>query len=73
MPPMDADSCKTEGNAAMAEQDYVPSTTCDFLSGNRMEVEAIFKEPLRRATKLGVDAPRLHMLAALLDIINEKQ
>ena len=31
------------------------------------------KEPLRRATKLGVDAPRLHMLAALLDIINEKQ
>ena len=57
----------------MAEQDYVPSTTCDFLSGNRMEVEAIFKEPLRRATKLGVDAPRLHMLAALLDIINEKQ
>ena len=23
MPPMDADSCKTEGNAAMAEQDYV--------------------------------------------------
>ena len=36
----------------MAEQDYVPSTTCDFLSGNRMEVEAIFKEPLRRATRL---------------------
>ena len=57
----------------MAEQDYVPSTTKDFLNGNRMEVDAIFKEPLRRAAKHGVDTPRLHTLAALLDLINEKQ
>ncbi len=54
----------------MASQSYVPSTTKDFIAGNRMEIGAIFQEPLRRALALGVDAPRLHTLTALLGVIN---
>ena len=57
---------------AMAAKDYVPSTTKDFLAGRRMEVEALFIEPLRRATALGVDAPGLATLAALLSLLNDR-
>ncbi|KAH8043779.1 PanE/ApbA-like ketopantoate reductase [Aureococcus anophagefferens] len=52
----------------MAEQDYVPRRPAT-------SSETAWRSPSsgrRRATKLGVDAPRLHMLAAL-HIINEKQ
>ncbi len=46
--------------------EYRPSTLIDFLEGRSLEVEAIFAEPLRRARALGVEAPRLAMLTALL-------
>ena len=55
---------------AMAAKSYVPSTTKDFIAGNRMEIASIFEEPLRRATALGVDAPALSQLAALLGLLN---
>ncbi len=46
--------------------DYHPSTLIDFLEGKPLEVEAIFGEPQRWARELGVEAPRLAMLTALL-------
>ena len=39
------------GSAGMAE--YLPSTTVDFLAGSPLEVDALFREPLRRARSLG--------------------
>ncbi len=45
---------------------YRPSTLIDFVEGRALEVEAIFAEPARRARGLGVAAPRMEMLAALL-------
>ena len=55
----------------MAEASYIPSTTNDFLAGRRMEVGAIFEEPVRRATAHGVDVPRLETLAGLLRVAND--
>ncbi|GMU41033.1 MAG: 2-dehydropantoate 2-reductase [Chloroflexota bacterium] len=43
---------------------YRPSTMIDFVDGRPLEVDAIFAEPLRRARALGVDTPRLSLLAA---------
>jgi len=57
----------------MAGADYVPSTTKDFINKDRMEVGAIFEEPLRRALAHGVDVPRLQTLTALLRIVNDRQ
>ena len=45
---------------------YRPSTLLDFLAGKRIEVEAIWGEPLRRAHKLEVHTPRLQAFYALL-------
>lgn len=45
---------------------YRPSTLIDFLEGRAIEVDAIFAEPARRARALGVPAPRLEQLTALL-------
>ena len=56
----------------MAQVDYVPSTTKDFREGRRMEVEAIFGEPLRRALANGVATPRLEAMAALLRVANDR-
>ena len=56
----------------MAEVNYVPSTTKDFREGRRMEVEAIFGEPLRRALANGVATPRLEAMAALLRVANDR-
>ena len=46
--------------------DYRPSTLIDYLEGRTLEVDAIFGEPLRRARALGVPAPRLTLLSAVL-------
>jgi len=56
----------------MARVSYVPSTTKDFRKGQRMEVEAIFGEPLRRARAHGVATPRLEAMAALLRVANNR-
>ncbi len=51
---------------------YKPSTLIDFVEGKAMEVEAIFAEPLRRALALGVTAPQLSLLTALLRSLNHR-
>lgn len=43
---------------------YQPSTLVDYLAGKRLEIEAIWGEPLRRAGAAGVDVP---CLAGLYD------
>lgn len=41
---------------------YRPSSLVDFLAGREVEVEAIWGEPLRRATAAGLELPRLREL-----------
>jgi 2-dehydropantoate 2-reductase len=41
---------------------YQPSSLVDFLAGNAVEVEAIWGEPLRRATEHDVAVPELEKL-----------
>ena len=49
---------------------YRPSLMIDFTEGRLMEVDAMFAEPLRRARSLGVNAPQLTLLTALLFALN---
>lgn len=51
---------------------YRPSTLLDFLAGRTIEVEAIWGEPLRRAHELGVAAPRLQAICALLRSLDRR-
>jgi len=51
---------------------YKPSTMIDFVTGQAMEIEAMFGEPLRRAQLLGVDTPQLALLTALLHALNTR-
>src|SRR5438552_13607097 len=45
---------------------YKPSTLLDWEAGRPLEIEAIWGEPLRRATAAGAPAPRLEIVYALL-------
>ncbi len=47
-------------------QAYKPSSVIDFLEGRRVEVEAIWGEPLRQAKAADASMPKLEMLYALL-------
>ena len=49
---------------------YKPSTLIDFVENRRMEIEAIFGEPLRRAQSLKIPVPHLALLTALLRTLN---
>ena len=49
---------------------YKPSTMIDFVENRRMEIEAIFGEPLHRAHSLKVPVPHLALLTALLRSLN---
>lgn len=49
---------------------YRPSTMIDYLEGRPLEVDAIFREPVRRARALGVDVPTLEAIAALVEALN---
>ena len=55
---------------AMGE--YRPSTLIDFEQGRPLEVDSMFAEPLRRAQDLGVPAPRLTLLAFVMDAKNQR-
>ncbi len=48
---------------------YRPSSMIDYLAGREVETDAIWAEPLRRATAAGVSMPRL---ARLLERIRER-
>jgi len=45
---------------------YKASTLIDFESGRELELEALFREPLRRARKAGVPCPRLAAVCEVL-------
>lgn len=48
--------------------EYSPSSLVDFLAGRKVEVEAIWGEPLRQGLKAGQDMPKLETLYRLLRI-----
>ncbi len=48
--------------------EYSPSSLLDFLDGRRVEVEAIWGEPLRQGLNAGQDMPKLETLYRLLRI-----
>jgi len=50
---------------------YKPSTLLDWRAGKPLEVEAIWGEPLRRATAVGASVPRLEIVYALLKSLGE--
>jgi 2-dehydropantoate 2-reductase len=41
---------------------YQPSTLVDWLAGRELEIETMWGEPLRRAKKIGLSLPHLHLL-----------
>jgi 2-dehydropantoate 2-reductase len=49
---------------------YRASTLIDFQRGQRLELEALFLEPLRQARKAGVPTPRLERLCQVLQKLN---
>jgi 2-dehydropantoate 2-reductase len=51
---------------------YKPSTLIDFESGKPLEIEAIWGEPLRRATAAGAKMPRLKRLYDQLRELDEQ-
>ena len=51
---------------------YRPSSLEDFERGRPLEIEAIFQAPLHRGEDLGVPAPALRALCAILDSLNRK-
>jgi 2-dehydropantoate 2-reductase len=46
---------------------YRASTLIDFERGQALELQALFREPLRRAKQAGVNTPRLESLCRVLD------
>ncbi len=52
--------------------DYKTSMVLDFLAGRELEVEAILGEPCRRATALGVSAPTMTDLLALVHAADQR-
>jgi 2-dehydropantoate 2-reductase len=49
---------------------YKPSTLLDWEAGRPLEIEAIWGEPLRRASAAGASAPRLEIVYALLKALD---
>jgi 2-dehydropantoate 2-reductase len=49
---------------------YQPSTLIDFLAGREIELDAIWREPLRRAQAAGVPAPHLEALLESLENVS---
>jgi 2-dehydropantoate 2-reductase len=51
---------------------YKPSTLVDWLAGKELEIEAIWGEPLRQATKAGVSLPNLEFLYGRLKSLESR-
>ena len=52
---------------------YKPSTLQDWEAGKPLEIEAIWGEPLRRATAVGAQMPRTEMVYTLLKELEKKR
>ena len=50
--------------------EYKPSTLLDWEAGRPLEIEAIWGEPLRRASAAGTQMPRLEIVYALLSHVD---
>ncbi len=50
---------------------YKPSTLLDWEAGRPLEIEAIWGEPLRRASAVGANMPRLEIVYALLRALGD--
>jgi len=46
---------------------YRPSSMIDYVEGRAVEVDAIWREPLRRAHRIGVDVPEIERLLAEIE------
>ncbi len=51
---------------------YKASTLLDFEAGRPLEIEHLFREPLRRARQAGVTTPRLAALCTVLEALERK-
>jgi 2-dehydropantoate 2-reductase len=52
---------------------YKPSTLIDFERGQALELDALFREPLRQAEYVGVSAPRLRNLCRVLEQLDARR
>lgn len=66
--PLDEDFAEQLISTTERMHDYRPSMMIDRVEGRPLELEAIYREPLRRASAQGVVMPRTEMLCALLDL-----
>jgi 2-dehydropantoate 2-reductase len=51
---------------------YKASTLLDFERGMPIELDSLFREPLRRARQAGIEPPRLAGLCALLEALDQR-
>jgi 2-dehydropantoate 2-reductase len=51
---------------------YKASTLVDFEQGRALELDGLFLEPLRQATKAGAKVPRMEALCRVLQQINSR-
>lgn len=52
---------------------YKPSTLIDFERGQALELDAVFREPLRQAEQAGVQVPRLRKLCLVLEQLETRR
>ena len=52
---------------------YKPSTSIDYNEGRPLEVEAIFRQPAQRAKALGVECPKMSMVASLVAVLDAQR
>jgi len=47
---------------------YRPSSMIDYLEGREVEVDALWREPVRRAYRVGVEVPEISKLLAKIEL-----
>ena len=52
---------------------YRPSSMIDYLEGREVEVDAIWREPVRQAYRLGVEVPQISELLAKIELRLEER
>ena len=51
---------------------YRPSTVIDYNEGRPLELDAIFRQPVQRASELGVACPMMSMVASLVEKLGRR-
>ena len=52
---------------------YRPSSMIDYIEGREVEVDAIWREPVRQAYRLGVEVPQISELLAKIELRLEER